>query len=721
MKERFAAHGPARGIAALALCLILLLSPLLPLSAQAAGKTVRVGWHEEPYFITDAYGRSSGYTYEYQMKVAAYTGWKYEYVKGGWSELLQMLKNGEIDLLGNLSFTEDRDKDVLYTSLPMGSEVYYLFIPPDGTDIRSEDFSTLNGKRIGVAKDSVQKELLQDWLERHGVQAELMEMTTTEENSLRLLGSELDAFVTMDIHGDPETAVPVWKIGASDYYFAVSRSRPELLIELNAAMNSIQDENKNFSQRLHEKYLRSTEMNLFLNAEEKEWLDGHGTIRVGYQDNYLAFCASDPVTGELTGALKDYLDYAANGMENAHLDFEAVAYPTAAAAIAALQKGEVDCVFPANLSANDGEKLGVVMTPALMTTEMDAVVRATDQKEFVRKAQVTVAVNVGNTNYEMFLMDHYPGWKIKYFADTPSGLEAIARGEADCVIISNYRFSNIAKQCETLHLATVYTGVDMEYYLAVRTGDTQLYSILTKVTGMVPESTVHTALTYYSTEDAKIGFADFIKDHLAAFLLVVAVVVLIVVGLLLRSLRAEKKALEEERMIRTLNRRVFVDALTSVRNKGAFADAVRELQDAVDRGEAPEFAIGVFDCDDLKTVNDLHGHDKGDEYLKAASALICRVFAHSPVFRVGGDEFAVIMQNEDYQERDALVRAFDEAKEESWTSTETPWEQVRIALGVAVYDPKLDRSVDDTARRADKIMYENKRLEKAANRPLANA
>ncbi len=294
MKERFAAHRPARGIAALALCLIMLLSPLLPLSAQAAGKTVRVGWHEEPYFITDAYGRSSGYTYEYQMKVAAYTGWKYEYVKGGWSELLQMLKNGEIDLLGNLSFTEDRDKDVLYASLPMGSEVYYLFIPPDGTDIRSEDVSTLNGKRIGVAKDSVQKELLQDWLERHGVQAELMEMTTTEEESLCLLGSELDAFVTMDIHGEPETAVPVWKIGASDYYFAVSRSRPELLVELNAAMNSIQDENKNFSQRLHEKYLRSAEMNLFLNAEEKEWLDGHGTIRVGYQDNYLAFCASAP-------------------------------------------------------------------------------------------------------------------------------------------------------------------------------------------------------------------------------------------------------------------------------------------------------------------------------------------------------------------------------------------------------------------------------------------
>ena len=180
----------------------------------------------------------------------------------------------------------------------------------------------------------------------------------------------------------------------------------------------------------------------------------------------------------------------------------------------------------------------------------------------------------------------------------------------------------------------------------------------------------------------------------------------------LRSIRAERKAVEEEKLVKDLNKRVFVDALTSVRNKGAFADYIQELQDKLDGGEDIEFAVGVFYCDDLKSINDVHGHDKGDVYLKTASSLICRVFRHSPVFRIGGDEFAVVLRNEDYMNRDELVDRFKKEEEETSLSAENKWEQVHIALGIAVYDPQIDRSVNDTARRADKIMYENKRLGK---------
>ena len=209
-----------------------------------------------------------------------------------------------------------------------------------------------------------------------------MRRQASEEESLRLLGTDLDAVVSMDVQANVQTAVPVWKIGSSDFFFAVSKQRPDLLSELNAALSRIQDENKYYDQQLFDKYLKNSESNLYLTIEENAWLTEHGTIRVGYQDGYLAFCAKDD-SGELTGALKDYLDYASTGMKNANLQFEAIAYPTAAAAIEALQKGEVDCMFPANLTPNDSESLGVVMTPALMTTEMDAVVRASEQKEFI--------------------------------------------------------------------------------------------------------------------------------------------------------------------------------------------------------------------------------------------------------------------------------------------------------------------------------------------------
>jgi ABC-type amino acid transport substrate-binding protein len=323
----------------LLLCLVISTAIAEPVAASTKDtrETIRVGWHEEPYFITDQYGRRSGYSYEYQRKIAAYTGWDYEYVKGSWSELFQMLKDGEIDMMSNVSYTEERTEDMLYASLPMGTEAYYIFVSPNDTEITADDYSSLEGKRIGVTKGSIQKEIFEKWAKMHGIEAELIELTTPDEESLKLLGTKLDAFVTIDVYGNSDVAVPVWKIGASDYYFAVSKKRPDLLPKLDAAMDSIQNENKYYNQQLHAKYLESVDAERYLDTEEKDWLADHGTITVGYQDNYLAFCSTDPETGRLTGALKDYLEYASDALGNAHIDFKAVSFPTVSDAIEAMK------------------------------------------------------------------------------------------------------------------------------------------------------------------------------------------------------------------------------------------------------------------------------------------------------------------------------------------------------------------------------------------------
>ncbi len=699
------------------LLIILVLSFIVPMKVGAdeedEGKVVRVGMHDAPYFITDEYGRRSGYSYEYQWKVASYTGWTYEYVKGSWSDLLKMLEKGEIDVMSNISYTAQRAEKMLYTSLPMGTEAYYLFVSPDNEEITADDYTSLDGKTVGVTEGTIQIGMFKNWVDMHGISVNLVEINGADEDSLAMLGDKLDAFITMDVYGDPETAIPLFKIGSSDFYFAVNKDRPDLLVELDAAMNRIQDENKYYNLQLHEKYLRNANNDRYLSNKEQEWLKEHGAIRVGYQDNYLAFCASDPQTGDLTGALKDYLEYASTVLEDAHVDFETIAYSTASDALEAMKRGEVDCVFPANLTDYDSEVMDIVMSPLVMRTEMDAVVRAAEQKEFIRKQDVTVAVNEGNTNYDLWLSENFPTWNRKYYKDTPTGLEAVASGDADCVVISNYRFSNISKQCERLHLTTVYTGVDMDYYFAVNKGDTDLYSVLARINNAVPDSVIHTALTYYSTEDVKTSFTDMIKENLFIVMSIIAAILFVILILLLRSIRAEKKILEEEHLVSDLNRKVFIDALTSVKNKGSFANFTQELQAKIDAKEDVEYAIGVFDCDNLKMINDKYGHDKGDIYIRTASKLICKIFKQSPVFRIGGDEFAVILEGEDYESRRELMRLFILQREQLCRDAKNKWEEPRLSIGMADFDPEQDEVVNDTIRRADKDMYENKQKTKA--------
>ena len=523
---------------------------LLPLAcayAQEPEKIVRVGWFESPFNMKDELGRRSGYSYDYQQKLAAYSGWTYEYVEKSWPELLQMLEDGRIDLLSDVSYTAERAEQMLYSSLPMGSEEYYLFVSPNHTKISPEDYSTFNGKKVGVNRDSIQIDLFREWMEANGVQAEIVEMTGKEdENIAKLVSGDIDMYLSPGGFFDKEYAVPICRIGTSDFFFAVSKSRPDLLMELNNAMNRVQDENVSLNHQLHAKYLQTTAPNRYLSIEEIKWLSSHGSVRVGYQDNYLAFCAQDPKTGELTGALKDYLDIASDCMENAHIDFEPTCYATAEDAMEALKRGEVDCVFPNNLTEYDGELSGVFVTPALMRTDMSAVIRESDLNLFASKERVTVAVNVGNPNYDKFLLDHFPKWRAIYFSNTPECLKAIADGHADCLLISNYRFNNISNLCDKYHLTTWSTGVEMDYCFAVNRTDTVLYSILTKTAGAIPAPSVNAALTYYYTKDAGISLQSFLRQ--IPGILFAMLVAAVLAYLIVLYISQKKKAADRNRL-----------------------------------------------------------------------------------------------------------------------------------------------------------------------------
>lgn len=709
-------------LAILAVCMISLLdAAALPcaFAQESREKTVRVGWYESTYCYRDQFGRRRGIAYEYQQKIAAHTGWIYEYVEDSWPNLLQMLMDGKIDLLSDVSYKEERAEFMLYSSLPMGEESYYLYIDADNTVINPEDLQTLSGKRVGVNKGSYQEGLLRDWAEKNGVEIEIVELADSEAYSMNMLAKgEIDALVSMDSFGAQERVLPVCKIGASEYYFTVSKDRPDLLNELNTAMTAIQDEDPYNNQRLFDEYIHLIRTNAFLTPALESWLKAHGTIRVGYRNDYLPFCALDNTSGELTGALRDYLAYASKCLKNAEIHFEAIPYPTTNAAMEAMKNGEIDCVFPVNLSSYDGEMMGLLTVNPIMQTEINILVRAADKPKISSTSALRVVMDEENMNYDTFVKDHFPNWTITAMTgDARRYFEAVALKEADCLLISDYRMNELNVWIMRNKLVSLPSGESMQLSFAVRRSDHALYSILNKIANLAPSKDMEYALATHAYTSAKVSIAQFLQEHWIVVLIFISAVFLTILFLMRQKLIVERKANEQQKQIedalrreltqreqlQTVMKMAYTDPLTGVKSKQAFAEAERKMDQRIAEKAVSEFAVAVFDLNDLKKINDTQGHEAGDRFIRDACRCICLRFKHSPVYRIGGDEFVAVLEGDDYANREELFRVFCDQMEKN-----TKDGAMTIASGYAVFDPEKDSAYRAVFERADKEMYQRK-------------
>lgn len=165
--------------------------------------------------------------------------------------------------------------------------------------------------------------------------------------------------------------------------------------------------------------------------------------------------------------------------------------------------------------------------------------------------------------------------------------------------------------------------------------------------------------------------------------------------------------------ISDLNSLAYSDPLTSVGNKQAFDARLKEIQKRIeDKEDNVEFAIAICDCDNLKDINDEFGHEKGDIYLRNSCNFMKRAFKSSVVYRVGGDEFAIILEGDDYKNREALQKRFVTRSAEISSFAKHKWERIRVSIGLATYDPSVDKNAMDVMVHADRIMYVHKRHRK---------
>ena len=535
------------------LLLAMVISALASFTVQAEEKehkVVRVGWYDSSFNYYDEFGRRCGIDFEYLQKISAYTGWTYEYVEDSWPNLLDMLENGEIDILSDVSYKEEREDHMLYPDLPMGTESYYIFVSDDNREIKSDDYTSLNGKRIGVNKDSLQQDYLEAWIEKNDLDVEVVLLSGSEKESMDMvINGELDGYASIFDFDTEQEVIPYCRIGGSDYYYAVNKDRSDLLTELNMALSQIQDEDPYFNQKITDDRLYGDSTNTYLSITQEDWLKEHGPIRVGYRDDYLPFCDEDDETGELTGALKNYLTHAEITLDSKYIEFETISYDSTKQAIEALEAGEVDCIFPVYFNTYDADQQGLRLSDAAMKTEMFAIMRQSDDSRLSKDSDMTLAVNEGMMNIENFIMDNFPYTNRKSYQGLDKCYKAVANKDADGVLVSSYRILPAEDTLDKYKLCSVPTGESMPFSFGVKKWDTDLYFLLNKTVKITDNEDMDAALASYMKVDQKVSYMKFLKENWLIVICILILIFAIVIFLLVQKMKAERTAAKQRRLL----------------------------------------------------------------------------------------------------------------------------------------------------------------------------
>ena len=394
------------------LSLLLLLSAVLPVKAAAEtapAKIVRVGSFEDTFNYVNEKGVRKGYGYELLQTLSGYTGWQFEYVTCDWSDCFEKLKNGEIDIMGDISYTEDRAEEMLFSDEPMGEEKYYLYADFSRTDISASNFKTLNGKKIGVLMGTEPEEMLTEWEEKHGIKTEHVNISNNEDVKQKLANHEIDCFVSLEESFWAELGISTMtRVGESGIYYAINKDRPDIKEELDYAMSVLDEADPFYTADLYKRYF-SLDYTPILTGEEKAWLRKHGAIRMGFLTSDGGVSNFDPATGKLTGAITDYIQFATGCLGNQELEFQIVGYDSIEAELDALKSGEIDMIFHFDQNPNLAEEYRVACTSTTWITNLMAV---TNKEHFNESKANRIAVPQNKLSLKKYLAFYYPQWEI---------------------------------------------------------------------------------------------------------------------------------------------------------------------------------------------------------------------------------------------------------------------------------------------------------------------
>ena len=528
-----------RKSACVMLSLLLLLSAVLPVKAAAEtapAKVVRVGSFEDTFNYVNEKGARKGYGYELLQTLSGYTGWQFEYVICDWSDCFEKLENGEIDIMGGISYTEDRTEEMLFSDEPMGVEKYYLYADLSRADISASDFKTLNGKKIGVLMGTEPEVMLTEWEEKYGLKTEHVNVSNNEDAKQKLANHEIDCFVSLEESFWADLGIStITRVGESGIYYAINKNRPDIKEELDNAMRALDEAAPFYTADLYKRYF-SLDYIPILTGEEKAWLKEHGAIKMGFLTSDSGVSTFDPATGEFTGVITDYIQFAADCLGNQELEFQLVGYDSKEAELDALKSGEIDMIFHFDQSPNLAEEYHFACTNTTWTSNLMAV---TNKQHFNENNVNRIAVPQNKLSLKKYLAFYYPQWEIVDCDTQEDAVKLVKDGQADCFVTG---ISSENKYSKKYSFYSVPLLNPVKSCFAVNSGNRSLLSILNKTIKAMPVNMLAGALAMYKSSARKVTLSDFIKDNFFMALLVSSIAVAAILLTILKLLRKARKA-----------------------------------------------------------------------------------------------------------------------------------------------------------------------------------
>lgn len=497
-------------------------------------KIVRVGYVNSLNYEEGKegeYKRGSGY--EYLQQISYLTGWKYEYVYGSFKDCYEMLANGEIDLFGNVSYTPERAEQINFSSYPQGKDVYLLYTTKDRAALLGGDMERLNGCKIGVTGSSYQEGLLKRWLEENKINAEVVERNGYDALMSALDSGEFDAIVTPDLSISYDY-VSIMDIGFSEYYFAVSKSRPDILQELNEALYEIQNTEQDYNSQLVSRYYNRMTSALMLNEKESEWItDRKNTLRLGYISDDLPFCAEQD--GKLVGVMQTVTETIEREFG---IHVQTVAYPDIRQMRQALKDGEIDIAGPVIRDFYLAEQDDCVLTSAMLESTPVIVYKGDD----VGSSLKTIATTDASVFESSYIKVLFPDAEIYQCSSRADCMQAVADGKAGSTLILSARLNIVRSNDVMENLSFAEMARRLDICFVTTKANRRAATIMNKGIKLSSDVLNGVVLSQHSVTKQRVSLKDFATQY-AWGIIVLGGIIILVLGVLTYRLSVSQKKL----------------------------------------------------------------------------------------------------------------------------------------------------------------------------------